>query len=123
MAIEYLLVTFPGQRNVFADGTGVGVTNHILMLPGDEYQITLDGNGCAPDSQDIPLNGTSLVRPLVIAFTATGTVGAASSLQAGIAPALANAPPSPPAPITAKSGRRTAAALPANIPTGDKKNA
>lgn len=123
MAIEYLLVAFPEQRNVFADGAGVGVTNHILMLPGDEYQITLDGGGYAPDSQDIALNGTSLVRPLVIAFTATGAAGVAAPMQTGGAPARTSALASPAAPTTAKSARRTAAAAPAKAPTRDKKNA
>lgn len=68
MAIQFLLVTFPEQRTVLADGEAVGVTNHILMLPADEYQIGLDGGGYAPASQDVALDGTSMVRPLVIAF-------------------------------------------------------
>jgi hypothetical protein len=71
MAIEYLLVTFPEQRAVLADGEGVGVTNHTLMLPADEYEITLDGTGYQPVSQDVVLAGTSIVRPKVIAFTLT----------------------------------------------------
>jgi hypothetical protein len=71
MAIQYLLVTYPDQRAVLAGGDGVGFTNHTLMLPADEYVITLDGNGYQPDSRDIVLAGTSMVRPLVIAFTPT----------------------------------------------------
>lgn len=122
-AIEYLLVTFPEQRNVFADGAGVGVTNHILMLPGDEYQITLDGGGYAPESLDVPLNGTSLVRPLVVAFAATGAVGMAAPMLAGSAPALVAASATPAAPIAAKSARRTAATAPAKTASRDKKNA
>jgi hypothetical protein len=74
MAIEYLLVTYPEQRAVLADGNGVGFTNHILMLPTDEYLITLDGSGYQPPSQDIALSGTSLVKPLVISFTPTSPV-------------------------------------------------
>jgi hypothetical protein len=69
MAIQYLLVTYPEQRAVSADGAGVGVTNHVLMLPSDEYVITLDGSGYEPPSRDIVLAGTSLVRPMVIPFT------------------------------------------------------
>lgn len=68
MAIEFLLVTFPEQRSVLADGAGVGFTNHILMLPGDEYEITIDGSGYVPASQVIALAGTSMVKPLVIGF-------------------------------------------------------
>ena len=77
MAIEYLLVTYPEQRAVLADGNGVGFTNHTLMLPTDEYLITLDGGGYQPASQDIALSGTSLVKPMVIAFTPTSPVAAA----------------------------------------------
>ena len=71
MAIEYLLVTYPEQRAVLADGNGVGFTNHTLMLPTDEYLITLGGGGYQPPSQDIALSGTSLVKPMVISFTPT----------------------------------------------------
>ena len=73
MAIQYLLVTFGEQRSVLADGAAVGVTNHILLLPADEYQISLDGTGYLPASQDVALDGTSMVRPLVVAFTAAAT--------------------------------------------------
>jgi hypothetical protein len=68
MAIQFLLVTFAEQRAVLADGERVGFTNHILMLPSDEYQITLDGDGCVPASQDVVLTGTSMVKPMVVAF-------------------------------------------------------
>ena len=79
MAIEYLLVTYPEQRAVLADGDGVGFTNHTLMLPTDEYLITLDGAGYQPPSQDIALSGTSLVKPMVISFTPASPVAAAPS--------------------------------------------
>src|SRR6266851_3483021 len=75
MAIEYLLVTYPEQRAVLADGNGVGFTNHTLMLPTDEYLITLEGGGYDPPSQDIALSGTSLVKPMVIPFTPTSPAG------------------------------------------------
>jgi hypothetical protein len=71
MAIEYLLVTFSEQRAVLADGNGVGFTNHTLMLPTDEYLISLEGSGYQPPSHNIALAGTSLVKPMVISFTPT----------------------------------------------------
>ena len=86
MAIEYLLVTYPEQRAVLADGNGVGFTNHTLMLPTDEYLITLGGGGYQPPSQDIALSGTSLVKPMVIAFTPASPVAAAPSPVAAAAP-------------------------------------
>jgi hypothetical protein len=49
------------------------------MLPTDEYLITLDGSGYQPPSQDIALAGTSLVKPMVIAFTPASPVAAAPS--------------------------------------------
>jgi len=69
VAIEFMLVTYSDQRTVYVDGEQVGVTNHTLMLPGNEYTVTLEGTGYAPDSQDVVLTGTSLVRPLVVPFT------------------------------------------------------
>jgi hypothetical protein len=105
MAIEYLLVTFPEQRAVLADGNGVGFTNHTLMLPTDEYLITLEGTGYQPRDQDIALSGTSLVKPMVISFTLTGAV-------AGV---TATPPPAPPSAI--------AGAPPARRGGGKKKNA
>ena len=83
MAIQYLLVSYPDQRAVLADGDRVGFTNHTLMLPADEYVITLDGNGYQPDNRDIVLAGTSIVRPLVIAFTPTAA-GANVGSQAAV---------------------------------------
>ena len=73
MSIEYLLVVFDGDnpRSVLADGKMVGVTNHTLMLPADEYEITLDGVGYTPTSQDVVLSGTTLVNAEVVTFTST----------------------------------------------------
>ncbi|HVM81093.1 MAG TPA: PEGA domain-containing protein [Stellaceae bacterium] len=68
MSIEYLLVVFPEDRTVLADGDSVGVTNHVLMLPANEYEITLSGQGYTPDSQDVILAGTSVMRPRVVTF-------------------------------------------------------
>jgi len=97
MAIEYLLVTYPEQRAVLADDNGVGFTNHTFMLPTDEYRITLDGTGYQPSSQDIALSGTSLVKPMVIAFTP-------STPAARVPAAPPAAPSAPPARKRKKNG-------------------
>jgi len=71
MSLEFLLVVFPEtapQRVVLADGDKVGFTNHTLMLPADEYQITLEGDKTEPPLQDVVLTGTSVMRPKVIIF-------------------------------------------------------
>jgi hypothetical protein len=78
MAIEFLLVTYPEQRAVLADGNKVGFTNNTFMLPTDEYLITLEGDGYAPPSQDVPLAGTSLVKPMVISFAPISPAAAAA---------------------------------------------
>ena len=69
MSIQYLLVNFTGDRTVLANGLSVGVTNHTLMLPSDEYTITLSGSGYSPASQDAVLTGTSIIKPLILSFT------------------------------------------------------
>ena len=90
MAIEYLLVTYPEQRAVLADGNGVGFTNHTLMLPTDEYLISLEGGGYQPATQDIALSGTSLVKPMVISFTQISAAGGATPPPAAGAAAPAS---------------------------------
>jgi hypothetical protein len=69
MSVEYLLVTFKENRTVLADGTPVGITGHILMLPPGGYEITLDGNATTPADIPIDLLGTSIVRPKIVAFS------------------------------------------------------
>jgi hypothetical protein len=68
MSLEYLLVVFPDERAVLADGDKVGFTNHTLMLPANEYEIALDGGGTKPKSKTVTLAGTSVVRPMVVSF-------------------------------------------------------
>jgi hypothetical protein len=92
MAIEFLLVTYPEERAVLADGNKVGFTNHTFMLPTDEYLITLEGAGYAPLSQDVPLAGTSLVKPMVISFSPTLSAGGAAPAPVAAAPAPAARP-------------------------------
>ena len=135
MAIEYLLVTFPEQRNVFADGAGVGVTNHILMLPGDEYEITLDGGRTVPASQDVALVGTSMVKPLVVVFNAVappapgaGDTAPAPVTTEALAPTVAPPGPSRPTPGTGvqpnatMSPKSVSAGAPAAAKPGKKVN-
>lgn len=57
----------------------MGVTNHVLLLPGDEYEITLSSGNCSPTSQDIALVGTSLVTPMVVAFAVAESLVAAAA--------------------------------------------
>jgi len=72
MAIEYLLVKFPDERDVLADGDPVGTTNHTIIIQGNEYIITLSGDGYAPINQDVVVAGTSIEQPKIVTFTAPG---------------------------------------------------
>lgn len=69
MTLEYLLVTYKEHRTVLADGTPIGVTNHVLMLPPGGYDISLEGGGSQPADAQIDLLGTSIVRPMIVPFT------------------------------------------------------
>lgn len=68
MSLEFLLVVFPEERAVLADGDRIGFTNHTVILPPNEYTITLDGTQTQPASETVVLSGTSVVRPKVIRF-------------------------------------------------------
>jgi len=69
VSLEFLLVTFPEERSVQANGANVGFTNHTLMLPADEYNVTLSGAGYAPANQDVVLTGTTVMQPRVVIFS------------------------------------------------------
>jgi PEGA domain len=68
MSIEYLLVNYVDERDVLADGNKVGVTNHTIMLPTNEYDISLSGDGYAPASQDVVVAGTTVAQPKIVTF-------------------------------------------------------
>jgi hypothetical protein len=82
-------VTYPEQRAVLVDGVEVGFTNHTLLLPSDEYEITLAGGGYAPASQDIVLSDTSEVKPMVVPFAPAAS---SSVTSAAIAEPAVSAP-------------------------------
>jgi hypothetical protein len=82
MSIQFLLVTCTDKRAVLADGSGVGFTNHTLMLPADEYVITLDTPGYDPPSFAIALTGTSLVKPMAITFATAAALPSAAGPSA-----------------------------------------
>lgn len=106
MTIQYLLVTFPEQCSVLADGAAVGITNHVLMLPGNEYEISISSDHASPTSQDVVLVGTSLVKPMVVAF--------------GVADALPPAAGSTKMPIAAAPAELTVRAAVASLQRGPK---
>ncbi len=68
MSVEYLLVIFKEDRDVLADGDRIGITNHTILIPADEYEITLSGANFTPASQDVIIAGTSIMRPKTVTF-------------------------------------------------------
>jgi hypothetical protein len=95
MSVEYLLVTFPEDRDVVAYGDRVGVTNHTILISANEYVISLGGTAYAPTSQDVVVAGTSIMRPMVVAFAraaASEGVAAGGDAGAGILPDAARLP-------------------------------
>jgi hypothetical protein len=69
MALEFLLVVFSEDRRVLANGDPVGITNHTLLIPPNDYIIKLEGGGFAPPEQEVVITGTSIMRPKVVIFT------------------------------------------------------
>jgi hypothetical protein len=68
MSVQFLLVVYKEDRAVLADGDKVGFANHTLMLPANEYDISLEGSGYEPSSRSVVLAGTSIMRPRVVIF-------------------------------------------------------
>jgi len=66
--IEFLLVHFKEDRGVLADGNRVGVTNHTILIPPNDYKITLEGGGFSPPEQDVEVFDTSIMRPKIVVF-------------------------------------------------------
>jgi hypothetical protein len=108
MSVEYLLLTFPEDRDVIADGDRVGVTNHTILISANEYVVTLGGTAYAPTSQDVVVAGTSIMRPMVVAFTRAAAgegLAAGGDTGAGSLPAATRLPKPP-----ARARRRKRAA-------------
>jgi hypothetical protein len=95
LMLEFLLVTFPEERAVLADDQRVGWTNHMIMIPADEYTITLDGGGCSPDSVDVVIAGTSIMRPKVVAFVVPAAIAASVPAASPRSVSAANATAAP----------------------------
>lgn len=67
--MEYLLVRYPGTREVLVDGAFQGWTNVILPLDAGTYTVTLGApRDFAPLEQRIHLEFTSILTPYRITF-------------------------------------------------------
>ncbi len=67
--MEYVNVTFPTSRYVYIDGEQGGRTNAVLRIEAGSHVFDL-GNlaNYAPESQELVVQGTTALSPLVVAF-------------------------------------------------------
>lgn len=67
--MEYVKVIFPTTRYVYIDGEQGGRTNAVLRIEAGTHVFDL-GNlaNYAPESQEVVVEGTTVLAPLVVAF-------------------------------------------------------
>ena len=70
MAMEYVVVTFPTVRQVYIDGEKCGQTNSVLRVDAGTHIFTLGPYAnYTPESQEIAVDGSSVLAPLEIIFS------------------------------------------------------
>ena len=68
--MEYVKVTFPTNRLVYINGEKGGYTNDVLRLAAGTHEFTLGQlKNYEPESQEIEVDGTTVLEPLEIVFT------------------------------------------------------
>jgi hypothetical protein len=69
-AMEYVRVTYPTDRLVYINGEKGGFTNDVLRVAAGTHEFTL-GNlrNYEPESQEIEVDKTTVLKPLEIVFT------------------------------------------------------
>jgi hypothetical protein len=67
--MEFLLVTYPHEREVLIEGVEAGLTNQLITLAPGTYTITLaPPRDFVPRQQEIVVEDTSPMDPLEIVF-------------------------------------------------------
>lgn len=68
--MEYVKVTYPTNRFVYIDGEKSGTTNDVLRVEAGRHQFDL-GNlkNYDPESQEVEVEGTTVLQPLEIVFS------------------------------------------------------
>lgn len=68
--MERIRVTFPTDRFVYINGKKAGRTNEVLRIAAGTHVFDLgDYANYEPDSQEIDVQGTTVLQPQVIPFT------------------------------------------------------
>lgn len=71
--MEYVKVTYPTDRLVYVDGETSGRTNEVLRIDAGTHVFDLGKMAnYEPASQEITVEGTTVLAPMVIAFTRKG---------------------------------------------------
>lgn len=70
MALEYVIVRFPTHRLAYIDGERGGYTNETLRVDTGTHVFDLgEYANYAPPSQQVLVEGTTVLEPLEIVFT------------------------------------------------------
>jgi hypothetical protein len=68
--MEYVKVTFPSNRLVYINGEKGGYTNDVLRVAAGTHEFTLGQlKNYEPESQEIEVDGTTVLEPLEVVFT------------------------------------------------------
>ncbi|HSM79467.1 MAG TPA: PEGA domain-containing protein [Bryobacteraceae bacterium] len=71
--MEFVRVTYPTDRLVYIDGEKSGRTNNVLRIEAGTHVFDL-GNlvNYEPASQEVEVEGTTVLAPMIVAFTKKG---------------------------------------------------
>lgn len=68
--MEYVIVSFPTNRFVYIDGEKGGNTNDVLHVEAGTHKFDLGSRkNYEPESQEVEVEGTTVLVPLKVVFT------------------------------------------------------
>jgi hypothetical protein len=68
--MEYVIVTYPTNRFVYIDGEKGGITNDVLRVSEGTHEFDLGSlKNYEPESQEVEVTGTTVLKPLKIEFS------------------------------------------------------
>lgn len=71
--MEYVIVIYPEERDVFVDGQQVGKTNQTLQIETGHHTFSLgEPPDYTPPSQTVAVTDTNPIIPMEIVFTPLG---------------------------------------------------
>ena len=68
--MEFVKVAYPTNRYVYIDGDQGGTTNDVLRIEAGTHEFNLGSlKNYLPESQQIDVEGTTVLLPIVVVFT------------------------------------------------------